>query len=486
MSSDIRNSNSNLRTSMPVNILDDDDPNKLSATNVLTTSSARPTIDSAIQSATSTATAIGVESTTAAKMRTPVSMDDDVSEVGKPTSTSPTAIRPPSTGLVAPATPLAGASPSAKTIQGASSFAHALEDVQYKGDDSDQMTAAFMKLDSSNLSTNDQMESLENQAMHYLRVAAQNILDGLASQDPNALLNQADQMEQQGLAMLGEGSGADGDDAVAVGQSDLAQVNQQQAWTTLYNDASDYITKAANLNVQAQAAKQAGDMSTYNTLYQQATDDSDKAHTILDSAGILVSNSDAYALGTLALKMQKEGNTGNVMTEFLNEHPEKAQSMLPEDVYNQVKGQGGQAIVNAIMTQQASLMADSDEAGGVALATASNAASPEGMAALMAENPQLANNPMAGAAAGVLAQAWDLKMQAYEIQETQLDAQNAVDEGKTEQGQLGVQERNQQGNAYDLRLLFNLTSGQRPDQQQRATARQRGIEVGTGRGAPGA
>ena len=157
------------------------------------------------------------------------------------------------------------------------------------------------------------------------------------------------------------------------------------------------------------------------------------------------------------------------MTEYLNENPEKAQSMLPADVYASVKDKGGQAIVDAVMNQQASLMADSDEAGGVALVTASEAASPDGMSALMAQNPQLAGNPNASAAASILAQAWDLKMQAYEIQETQLDAQNAVDEGKTEQGQFGIQQRNQQGNAYDLRLLTNLTSGQRPDQQERQT-----------------
>ena len=348
-----------------------------------------------------------------------------------------------------PVTPNAQAAITADTAQGASSFATQLGVVRYSGTDAMSMTAAFMKLDAENLSTNQDIEGYLNLANHYLRQAAFNIERALSGMDPEALLDQADQLEQQAQSMVAD---AAKDDPEAQKILDMFNGNNPNgvgdAWQSLYDNASREITAAAEADAAGDTAK--------------ADAHEAKARSILEAAGIDLSDKDAAAIGKLALEMKAAGDKGNVITAYLDQHPETAQSLLSPEAYSSVKDKGGQAIADAIMAARAE--ASGGEDSTMTLGLALNAADQETISQLMGSSSAQLQGVL-GQVADLLAQAYELRIRAYQSHEALLDAQNAIAEGKTAKGQFGVQDRNMVAQEEILKRLFALTSGQRADLQ---------------------
>ncbi|MEZ0311170.1 MAG: hypothetical protein ACAI38_05325 [Myxococcota bacterium] len=357
---------------------------------------------------------------------------------------------------------------------------HALDFAE--NNDSDSMTASFLKLETTNMSTNQDIEGFLNQAKHYLREAAFKIERALANQSPEALESQAQQLEQQAGQMIRdalEANGQSGGEIEAMlqelegsgsssGTGSSVDENTAQMWMSIYDSASRAIGDAARASQEEMNALARGDTSAAADAHARADAAEGRARTMLEAAGINISNADGEALGKLALEMQANGESGNVITKFLDLHPEKAEKLLPPEIYAQVKDQGGEAIVKAIMEHQASQI---DPLSMMSIGLAANAADQQALSEMMGAFPE------AGAIQGVLAQAAEMMVQAYELRmralqmrSALLDAQNAIHEGKTDDGQFGVMRRNMVAQNEIMRGFARLTGGSRPDMQAREDA----------------
>ncbi len=389
-----------------------------------------------------------------------------------------------SEGLTSPATsPVARLSngTSLDPNAGARSFIDNLHALEFaENNDSDAMTASFLKLESTNMSTNQSIEGFLNQAKHFLRAAAFKIERALANQDPDALLGQADQLEQQAASMIREAleaNGASGGEIEAMlaelegtggGSGMGVDENTQQMWTSIYDSASRAIADAAQASKEELEALARGDTAAAADARTRADAAEARAQTMLEAAGINVSDADAKALGQLALEMKANGDNGNVITKYLDLHPEKAEALLPPEVYAQVKDKGGQAIVDAIMEYQSTQI---DPLSMMSLGLAANAADQQALSEMMGAFPEAgAIQGVLGSAADLLIQAYELRMRAYQMKSALLDAQNAIHEGKTDDGQFGVMRRNLVAQNEIMRGFARLTGGSRPDMQAREDA----------------
>ncbi len=354
---------------------------------------------------------------------------------------------------------------------------HALDFAQ--NNDSDSMTASFLKLESTNMSTNQSIEGFLNQAKHYLREAAFKIERALANQNPDALVDQAQQLEQQAAQMIRgalEANGQSGGEIEEMLQelegtgsgSSSVDENTRQMWMSIYDSASRAIADSARASQEEVEALERGDTTAAADARARADAAEVRARSMLESAGINISSRDAEALGKLALEMQANGESGNVMTKYLELHPEKAEKLLPPEIYAQVKDQGGAAIVNAIMEHQATQI---DPLSMMSIGLASNAADQQALSEMMGAFPEAgAIQGVLGQAAEMMAQAYELRMRALQIRSALLDAQNAIHEGKTDDGQFGVMRRNMVAQNEIMRGFARLTGGSRPDMQAREDA----------------
>ena len=382
---------------------------------------------------------------------------------------------------------------------GARSFINNLHALDFaQNNDSDAMTASFLKLETTNMSTNQSIEGYLNQAKHFLREAAFKIERALANSNPDSLLQQADQLEQQAQAMihqaledtgqtggpleqmLNEMSGASGTSGTGTGTSD---VMAREAWMHIYDSADRAIRESALASKEQQEALARGDTAGAAAAHARAEAAEGRARQMLSSAGLIVSPADANAIYTCPMHpeirqagpgscpicgMAASGDHSNVMTRYLELHPEKAEKLLPPEKYAEVKGQSGEKIVEAIMDHQATQM---DPLSMDSLGLAMNAADQQAISGIMGQFPEA--GAIQGAlhgAADLLAQAYELRIRAYNMKEALLDAQNAIHEGKTDDGQFGVMRRNMIAQNEIMRSFARLTGGSRPDMQAREDA----------------
>lgn len=363
---------------------------------------------------------------------------------------------------------------------GARSFIENLHALNFsEGNDSDAMTASFLKLETTNMSTNQSIEGYLNQAKHYLREAAFKIERALANQSPDALLSQADQLESQAAEMIrgaleSQGmSGGEIDQMLSALESggeggSAVDQNTMEMWNSIYDSAGRAITESAEAYAEEQEALAAGDQAGAKAARDRAGEAEARARTMLESAGINVSNADAEEIGKIALEMKAAGDKGNPITEFLDRHPEKAEAILPPEKYAEVKDKGGEAILAAIKEHQASQI---DPLSVQSLGLAANAADQQAISEIMSQFPEAAAIQGAlGGAIDMLIQAYEMRMRAYMMMESLLDAQNAIAEGKTDNGQFGVARRNAVAQGEIMRSFERLTGGSRPDMQAREDA----------------
>lgn len=352
-----------------------------------------------------------------------------------------------------PVTPASTTASTNDATQGVESFAAQVSTVRYEGTDSDSMTAAFMKLEGENLSTNQDIEGFLQLATHYLREAAFNIEKALRNSDPEAMLAQAEQLEQQAYDQI-QSAAADNPQA----QQALDKLNGNNggadAWKALYDNASRELLASAE-------AYEAGDTA-------KAEEHEAKARTIMEAAGIDVSDEHAAAMGELALKMKAEGKTGNVITEYVGQNPDVVKTFLSPEEFEAVKDKGGEAIVAKVMEARGEALDGAESS--ITLGLALNASDQQTLEALMGGSVDPSVMGMLQGAYGLLAEAYEMRIRAYQTHQALLDAQNAIAEGKTAKGQFGIADRNSVGQKEILRGLFALTGGSRADQQARGEA----------------
>ena len=425
-----------------------------------------------------------VASTTAATNLHPTRVIQDTSETrgsaDRPNVTvTGRGIDSPTSAPTSPIARVANLQSAQDPSAGARSFIENLHALNFsEGNDSDAMTASFLKLETTNMSTNQSIEGYLNQAKHYLREAAFKIERALSKQNPDALLAQADQLEQQAAEMVRgalEAQGMSGGEidemltALETGSTNSnVDQNTMEIWDSIYDSASRAISDAAQASLEEKEALEAGDQARAAAARERADAAEARARTMLESAGIDVSKADAEELGKLALEMKEAGDDSNVITKFLELHPEKAEKLLPPEKYAEVKDKGGEAIVAAIKEHQASQI---DPLSVQSLGLAANAADQQALTEIMEKFPEAAAiQGELGSAIDMLIQAYELRMRAYQMKEALLDAQNAIHEGKTDDGQFGVARRNAVAQNDIMRSFARLTGGSRPDMQAREDA----------------
>ena len=376
--------------------------------------------------------------------------------------------------LATPVSRLGSAGPDANA--GVRSFIDNLHALDFEStNDPDSMTSAFLKLEVTNLSTNQDMERFINQAKHLLREAAMAVAKAQIDQ---TLLGRAGQLEQRAARKIREAFQGRPSERVANALDDMERANgggrmtQQRAaesWSRVYDAAGRALRESAKASKEEKEAMKRGDHSAAADARQRAKDADSRARTMLEAARIKVS--DPEALRDLALDMEASGDGGNVLTKYLEQHPEAAADALPAETLSQASSQGGQAIADALIADAATRAASGDAASTAALGRATNAATQQAVSEAQSELP--ADSPLRR----TLASAQDMLGQADALRDRAVATQTGIDaaekvlaEGRTDDGQFGVQRRNMVAQDEIMLGLTRLLGGTRPDQHAREEA----------------
>jgi hypothetical protein len=235
-----------------------------------------------------------------------------------------------------------------------------------------------------------------------------------------------------------------------------------------YDRAGRAVSDAAAAHKAEKDALAKGDTAAATAAHEQAMAADSKARSALEAARI--KSSDSEAMITVAGEMSDAGDHGNPITKYLDTNPEAASGALDAEQLGELHG--GQEIADA-MAEDAALRAGAatTTTAQAQAGAASNQSTQQALAQLQQEIPA---NSSAGQklskAAGLLHQALDLRNKAIATMLGIQAAERELAEGRSDEGQFGVQRRNMETQNNIMRGLTRLLGGGRPDVQLRENA----------------
>lgn len=364
-------------------------------------------------------------------------------------------------------------------LAGAGSFSTQLESIARSSiNDSEAMTAEFLKLQMADQSFGARMESNFNEARANLREAARILYDRLKPElnQIGSLENQAEQREEQAHQLIygppageqalsggegGEGGGfatlVDGAQSTTTAPPPDIDALYADAWQRTIAALPGMIEQAVILSDQSLAHSRAGNTADAAAAASAAQQLEEQVSEILRSAGFPVNEAAVRELESLVRQNQASGTQRNVLAQYLENHPEIIRNMFPDVDPSRYTGE--QLLQMVVEQRVANFDGGMDEVEGLMAATSQL----DGNLQAQLQSQAIASHPNALAAAELMVEAHELWTRAQQIQSAHDDAKQAWEGRAGWEAREGVAYRNAFHTAETMRAFTAVASGERPD-----------------------